>query len=463
MAKAGSLFYSTNTDDETLYGRIVPSEEQSENLRKNWNSLADWLREDLHQSSDLPIKTWIQGSYKLGTLIRPVSIFEEYDVDLGVYFCWDNDSAVTPAATQLKDWVQTSLKAFAKVETAVKKVDEPSKERCSRIRYQKQFHIDVPAYHLDEERDLRQLATQTHGWEQSDPKAFVVWFQEKVGNPERTRLRRIVRYLKAWAALHFQNEPSARPTSILLTVLATEAFLEIDTEDCDDEDAFHNVVIAMDDRLTSSTKVPNPVNTQEDLNRMTDEALGTFIDAVAKLREIGDRAVAADDEGAAAVIWDEAFSHLFPLPEQDASIEFAGSTGRAVAALPVVDVDVADQRGNVLNTYRDEVPTVNKDAKLIFRIINPEVIPQWATVDWVVRNAGAEAAAVNDIGHSTRGKRALECEERTAYFGRHFMDCIVRLNGRAIAVKRIPVYVKSPSFIKALPTKPWYRRFVKRR
>lgn len=75
---------------------------------------------------------------------------------------------------------------------------------------------------------------------------------------------------------------------------------------------------------------------------------------------------------------------------------------------------------------------------------------------------GTSIGAVNDVGHATRGRRALECEERTAYFGRHFMDCIVRLSGRVIAVKRVPVYVKAPTFNKTLPAKPWYRRFVRR-
>ena len=71
-------------------------------------------------------------------------------------------------------------------------------------------------------------ATNTNGWEGSDPKALYVWCQNEVGNPERAQLRRTVRYLKAWAAICFGADQSGRPTSVLLTVIANEAFLELD-------------------------------------------------------------------------------------------------------------------------------------------------------------------------------------------------------------------------------------------
>jgi len=41
------------------------------------------------------------------------------------------------------------------------------------------FHIDVPCYHLDPDRDARALATETGGWEESDPKAIYQWFKSR--------------------------------------------------------------------------------------------------------------------------------------------------------------------------------------------------------------------------------------------------------------------------------------------
>lgn len=463
MGAASNLFFSTNGEADTLYSHIVPSDAQTAFLRATWNELAAHLLDDLAERSGYRMRSWLQGSYKMATVIRPVSLFEEFDVDLGIYYCWDSDEKATPAAAQLKDWAHESLVEFAKTAENVKEIENPSRERCERIRFEKQFHIDVPAYHLNEDKDQRRLATSTEGWESSDPKAFYVWFKGEVGNPERTQLRRMVRYLKAWAALHSSSGQTGRPTSILLTVLATEAFLEVGDDVKDDEDVFCEVVTNIRDRLQQNSKVPNPVDTAENLNRLSDDDLGRFQNALDRLAEACVRAQDCEDEGAAALIWDEVFGHLFPLPDNDASIQFEEGNGRAVALVPTVAIDVRDADGNYLATYQDEVPRVPKNCRLRFRITNPQVVPAWATVDWVVRNAGAEALAINDLGHSRRGSRDLENEERTAYSGRHFMDCIVRYNGNAIAATRIPVYVAAPTLAKQLPAKPWYRRHVKPR
>jgi Adenylyl/Guanylyl and SMODS C-terminal sensor domain len=463
MGKASKLFFSTDNERETLYTRIVPTEDHTTFLQENWNRLAEFLRCELQEISGFPIRTWLQGSYKFATVIRPLSLHDEYDVDLGIYFCWASDEKATPAPQQVKQWVQACMMNFLKHEPGVKEVEQPMKERCSRIRYQKQFHIDVPAYHLDEEKDQRLLATATKGWEDSDPKALFLWFAEQAENPERAQLRRIVRYLKAWAILTFRDNPGARPCSILLTVLVTKAFLGLRNAESDDEDAFCAVVEAIYLRLKDNSVVLNPVNKEENLNRLDREALNAFLNSLASLVNICSRALQAEDEGAAALVWDEAFSYLFPLPQEDTSVEFDAGNGRAVMLAPVIHIDVRDASGNFLGTYRDEVPPLLKSCRLKFRIINPSVVPPWATIDWVVRNEGEDAASVSDIGHAKRGTRDFENEERTAYNGRHFMDCIVRANGQVISVKRIPVYIKEPTFQKKLPLKPYYRRFIKRR
>ena len=84
----------------------------------------------------------------------------------------------------------------------------------------------TPRYVCSE--DKRPWATNTHGWEGSDPKALYVWCKNEVGNPERAQLRRTVRYPRPWAVICFGADQSGRPTSVLLTVIATEAFLELD-------------------------------------------------------------------------------------------------------------------------------------------------------------------------------------------------------------------------------------------
>lgn len=464
MSAASNLFFSTNMEDESLYSRITPTNEHTEYLREQWNPLADHLIRDLALQSGYSIKTWLQGSYKYGTMIRPIGKHEEYDVDLGVYFCWNSEEVAQPAPEQLKTWVQASLKLYAKDNAEISQVESPPKERCGRVKYKNQFHIDIPAYHLEESSDTRRLATESSGWEDSDPKSIYVWFKGQIGNPERAQLRRLIRYLKAWAALQFKDKPTARPSSILITVLASESYISLEDEILDDDYVFYAVVLDVFNRLRKNRSVLNPINASEELNRLSDDDFDTLLSKVETLSDICCRAHSCTESMDSALIWEEAFSYLFPLPPEDQSVEVVDAqSGTAVSVAPVIQVNIHDQHGAFVKTYTDEVPTVFKGMSLNFRIMNSEVIPKYATVDWVVRNEGTDASNENDLGHVQKGERLLEVTRNTSYYGRHFMDCTVRLFGQVVALKRVPVYVKDNLFLKNLPPKPWYKRYIKKR
>jgi len=51
MGIAASLFFSSNTEKQTLHRRIIPSDEQMEFQRNCWNDLADYLKTALREAS----------------------------------------------------------------------------------------------------------------------------------------------------------------------------------------------------------------------------------------------------------------------------------------------------------------------------------------------------------------------------------------------------------------------------
>ena len=67
------------------------------------------------------------------------------------------------------------------------------------------------------------LSPPQYGWEDSDPKAFHLWFKDSFDDLERAKVRRQIRYVKCWACLKF-GDGDGRPSSTLLTVLVAEAF-----------------------------------------------------------------------------------------------------------------------------------------------------------------------------------------------------------------------------------------------
>ena len=176
MARASPFFYdSKDASRSTLHRRITPSDDQYDEQQTRWNELAEFIMPFLAESSGYSVKSWLQGSYKFGTQVRPVGAVSEFDIDLGIYYCWAGepfDGCFTPKT--LKNMVQDSLREFlAKSDDAVEVLDPP-KERCCRIRFSGGFHIDVPCYHLDEERDARSLTTESDVWEESDPKDHLI-------------------------------------------------------------------------------------------------------------------------------------------------------------------------------------------------------------------------------------------------------------------------------------------------
>ena len=74
MGHAKTLFFSSNSDDQTLHRRITPTDEQYDEQLERWNELADYLLPKLKEKSGHATRTWLQGSYKFGTQIRPVRL-----------------------------------------------------------------------------------------------------------------------------------------------------------------------------------------------------------------------------------------------------------------------------------------------------------------------------------------------------------------------------------------------------
>jgi hypothetical protein len=58
---------------------------------------------------------------------------------------------------------------------------------------------------------------------------------------------------------------------------------------------------------------------------------------------------------------------------------------------------------------------------------------------WMVRNKGREAENINDLGHVAG--RGLAAHERSAYRGTHHMDCVVKVAGKTVAMRRVPVTI----------------------
>jgi hypothetical protein len=444
MGQCSTLFHNTVVDEESLNKRITPNEEQMALQQERWNDLRDFLVDRLSGETGLSMRSWLQGSYKFRTQVRPMFMGEEFDIDLGIYFKWSGaEDAGDYGPGDLKSACQGSLEAYERVTDHDVKSVEPPKKNCNRIRFNGDFHIDVPVYHLDEPNDDRTLASED-GWVESDPKAIYLWFREKFSDDDRAVVRRLIRYLKAWSILRYRGE-SGRPSSILLTVLAAEACTSAAINSkWEDDDALQGCIEAIISRLEVNSEVLNPVDTSEDLSRLSDDQLDTLIQRFRDFLAIAERANAADTSLSGAFLWQEAFGHFFPLPE-DEVLEKSDRTLPVLYPQPEISIDILQPNGSRSSSI-NAVGPIPKKTKLKFTLLNSDRFPPGATIQWMVRNSGDEASRINDLGHTSR--TGPYAEENTAYKGRHFMDCMVVMNGNLITIRRVPVIVNNAQYLK---------------
>jgi len=464
MSTFQHLFYSTDIEKKTLHSRIIPSETQQELQQERWNDLADYLTDVLHELTDYSISTWLQGSYKFATQIRPPSKDTEFDIDLGIYFKWSGDpNSGRFSALELKTFVQNSLNDYkSDAEGDVLEVVFPPKNRCSRIRFKEGFHIDVPSYHLNPQKDLRSLTTENNIWEDSDPKMLYIWFRDRVTDESKSfQLRRTVKYLKMWASLHFSEDE--RPSSILLTVLATESFMKLSPDQISgDDEVLKYIINDVIERLEIDLAVQNPVDSSENLNRLEESQSIIFLEKLNDLARIAENAIIANTEVESACIWTEAFYHFFPMPELSENV----SSNRALMIVKF-DPDVAVRaipKNNPHKVYngRNGIGPIPKQCKIEFKLINAHELRPDTHVHWMVRNEDDEAAFENDLGHSAGV--GISTQENSAYRGTHYMDVIVksRLND-VIGFRRIPVEIDGVVMPPRNPKKPGYTRISRNR
>jgi Adenylyl/Guanylyl and SMODS C-terminal sensor domain len=448
MGTASSLFFSSNdTEKQTLHRRITPSAEQMQEQQDRWNELAEYIMADLRTETGCPIRSWLQGSYKYRTQIRPPRVGDEFDIDLGIFVCWSGQADNGPhKPDDLRNALHLSLQAYTASTDAVRSLDNPPKPRCGRIHYNGDFHIDIPVYHLDPDADERTLAA-SGGWEISDPKALYLWFKDKFGEATRARVRRQIRYLKCWAALKWRID-DGRPSSVLLTVLAAEAFARL-TEDRigADDDTLLALLREIANRVARGRRVRNPINPGEDLNRLTEDQWTAFSKGLNEFIGIAASACAAGDEIQAADHWSQAFAHFFPMPDFRAAVATDG-VAKSHALVPITLPDifvraVGKRNPNIKLAGKNGIGPIPKECTITFEIVDPWKLPPSTTVDWMVRNEGDEAEYTNDLGH--RAGSGFTATESSAYTGTHFMDCILRQNGRIYGVRRIPVRISGIS------------------
>ena len=192
---------------------------------------------------------YVQGSFMLGTVVRPHNRTGEFDLDL---VCRSDIAKTSISQKDLKDRVGGYLRDYVDnadgVDGEVPKLEES--RRCWTLVW-RQFHMDVlPAVPDDESESPTAIwltDKQLVRWQPSDPRGYVQWFRgqcaQQIINERkamaksaagtvddvpvwrvRTSLHRAVQVLKRHRDVYFEDEPDLRPPSSLVTTLAARSY-----------------------------------------------------------------------------------------------------------------------------------------------------------------------------------------------------------------------------------------------
>jgi hypothetical protein len=208
---------------------------------ERYEEVGSWLAE--HGSPGWRI--YPQGSFRLGTVVRPGTPGGEYDIDLVSWLPLHHESATQK---RLKQRVGDQLTAYRRWKQEQGHTDGPesleARRRCWTLGYPG-FHLDVLPAIADEEHPptgIRLTDKDLREWQRSNPIGYADWFR---GRSELSRkivekrhanvadvpvwqvrspLQRVVQILKWHCMIMFAKDPDNRPPSILITTLAGHAY-----------------------------------------------------------------------------------------------------------------------------------------------------------------------------------------------------------------------------------------------
>lgn len=275
-----------------------------------YESIGEWLENDESNVAQFRPEIYPQGSIQLGTVTKPISEKDEYDLDFVSEL--KNLDKISITQEQLKTLIGNEIKSYADKNNIKYPVEES--KRCWTLTYadEVKFHIDIlPAipdgdafkqllkssgYPLSNREDTAIAITdKTHpsyrkihtDWPCSNPKGYAAWFRncmqtrydailkslmEKMISevPEysiKTPLQQGIQILKRHRDIWFELNKSrydedAKPISIIITTLAALAY----NNEADLQQALWNIVMNMSDHINydnGTAFIPNPVNPVE--------------------------------------------------------------------------------------------------------------------------------------------------------------------------------------------------------
>lgn len=274
---------------------------QYEQANTSYKAVAKLLSDDDERFPYIEIDIYSQGSLRIGTTVQPIRK-QEFDLDLVCELHLDWKHYDNPV--EILDMIEESLKENETYKPMVER-----KNRCIRLNYKRNFHMDIlPACPVaeDDQGCVKVPDRKKREWKDSNPKGYANWFEriaedyepliltelfEKSAKIEplpeveqvelKPPLKRAIQLIKRHRDIYFKESPELAPISIVLTTLAADLY----NREGSVNEAISSILEGISNLLASGEKIVvlNPMNELEVLSERWDsepelyKSFGQFI------------------------------------------------------------------------------------------------------------------------------------------------------------------------------------------
>ena len=484
-------------EKETLYEKIADavniSEEMFDYADAEYKKISKWIE---HNTPGYDIVIYPQGSFALGTAVKPFDREDEYDVDLVCEYQKDYGLS----AKQLKKQeVYSILSRYARAHSI------KEKSRCWQVTYEhnKKFHLDViPAVLRTNYIDItEQKSENDYRYIGSNPKGYISWFQSRQSERYRairntietnrkgiyeysaeiepikeykirTPLQKAIQILKRHRDILFKDDKNKlTPVSILISTIAARLY---NNESTITETLIHILTEAKSyiesNKVDGKYYIYNPSYPIENFadkwnkhHERADAFLNWLDDAK---RDLIDNFNTAQSDVEIATLVECALGRSvtqFVFRGNNAVITESSNdcegVGKSLVPYKVQAILSAPQRQKLPSyprgyrviigatiekpdgtkyRYKSDDAPIDKDCSIVFTAGFSGVQKPFK-LKWQVVNTGYQARSVNGLRgeFSEEGVNEIKHRESTLYTGSHAIQCFVFKKGHCVAQSKI--------------------------
>lgn len=420
-------------DFEAFLSDIEPSKTTVEEIVSAHSTLRSYLEGHADYSRHC-IKTYLSGSYAKHTCIRPVKDDGHRDVDIIVETDYDTSSDSADVIIELRDvLLESSRYNSAHLQTHSVGIE--------------QSKIDIDVVPLAAQGDARFIGCIDDAlWAETNPRGHIEWSTE-VNKEHVGKYKPVVKIMKWWRREKCPDD-KRWPKGITLEKIIAD---NLPDEDAPYEDLLIGLMENIVDSFASDVDaglvpiIADPaLNTNDLAKGYTNADFKSFLSALEECLDI------IQDSGSNSESWREILGNRFPAGTKD-------MTNTNLALVPIssalcvphrqkppwliakkrpgviVVADVTFPDGHI-ERISNNGHTIPKNCDIDYRVVRSKGLSN-LKVEWQVVNTGEEAYAdecprggfeKSNIGNGGR-------HERTAYTGRHYVQCFLLKNGVCVA------------------------------